>query len=141
LIKCLEAPLVPKDWFKILNNNVFFWLDARRLDRLLGARAYRDTHHCVLTIDTARLVNKYSRVITLSPMNSGSTIYRPLPRGKRTFTSIADFPFKERRASRLLENTVVELLVKYSVPDVADFVLRVDERKGAKVQKVLFNQK
>lgn len=141
LLKCLEHPVKPRDWYRILNQNVFFWLDEARLNRLLGARAYRSKHHCVLTIDSHALITVHSKDILLSPMNSGSTIYRPLPRGAKTFSPIADFPFEERRASRAVENTVVELLVKYSVPDVSNFVLKVEERKGATVLRTVWQRK
>lgn len=140
LLKCLEKPYVPKDWYRLLNGNVFFWLDERRVNGLLGARAYRDKKHCVLTLDTRRLVAHYTKTITLSPMNSGSTIYDPLPRGAKTFLPISEFPFEDRRATRALQNTVVELLVKYAVPNVDEFVLRVEERKGATVLKRLLDR-
>ena len=140
LLKCLEKPYTPKQWYRLLNRNVFFWLDSRRLDGLLAARAYRDKNHCVLTIDSQRLVQAYSPKITLSPMNSGSTIYRPLPRGAKTFLPIADFPFEERRKTRAIQNTVVELLIQYAVPNIDEFVVKVEERKGATVLKTLVNR-
>ena len=141
LLKCLEHPYKPCYWYRILNSNVFFWLDSRRLDGLLGARAYRNKHHYVLTLDSKALITANAKSILLSPMNSGSTIYRPLPRGAKTFQPIGDFPFDERRATRAIQNTVVELLVKYAVPNVRDFVLKVDERKGPNVVKTVWQRK
>lgn len=140
LLKCLQKPYTPMDWFRLLNGHVFFWLDSRRLDGLLGARAYRDTQHCVLTLDSQRLVTDYKRDITLSPMNSGSTIYDPLPRGPKTFLPIADFPFEKRRATRPIQNAVVELLVKYAVPNVDNYVLKVEERQGARVIRTILDR-
>lgn len=133
LRQCLQKPYKPRDWYRILNANVFFWLDARRLDGLLGARAYRNKRHCVLTLDTRALVTAHTDAILLSPMNSGSTIYRPLPRGATTFQAIADYPFEERRTTRAIQNAVVELLVKYAVPNIAAYVLKVEERKGTDI--------
>ena len=63
-----------------------------------------------------------------------------LRRGGKTFLPIADFPFERRRKTRLIENTVVELLVKYSVPDVEDFVIRVEETKGTEHLETIFDR-
>jgi hypothetical protein len=64
-----------------LNSRTFFWLSRYRIWSLLGARAYRDVSQTVLTVDTRSLVAAHRPRIWLSPMNSGSTIYNPLPRG------------------------------------------------------------
>jgi len=141
LLKCLTKPVTPREWYRTLNGNVFFWLHPNRLNDLLDARAYRDKHHCVLTLDCRELVGQYVKDISLSPMNSGSTIYRPLPRGRGTFLPIADFPFDERRATRPIQNSVVELLVKYAVPNVEEFVLKVEERKGASTIQTIFQRR
>jgi hypothetical protein len=141
LLKCLEHPYKPRDWYRTLNANVFFWLDKRRLDDLLGAKAYRDRHHCVLSLDCKALVTLHTDAILLSPMNSGATLYDPLPRGATTFLPIIDFPFSERRRTRAIQNTVVELLVKYSVPNVSDYVFKVEERKGPDVIRTIWRRK
>lgn len=128
LEKCLEDGLQPSDWYRTLNSKSFFWLSRKRVWNLLDARAYRGRKQTVLTLDTAKLVDAYRDRILLSPMNSGSTIYAPLPRGKSTFRRIEDFPFEERRkAGRGLYANVVELLVESGVPDVSEYVLAVHE--------------
>ena len=76
-------------------------------------------------MDTAKLVAAYREKILLSPINSGSTLFKAQPRGNDTFKPIAQFPFDERAKTRHQSNNVVELLVDYSVPDVADYVLAV----------------
>jgi len=53
-----------------------------------------------------------------------------LRRGEKTFLPITQFPFEQRRKTRSIENTAIELLVNYSVPDVEDFVIKIEERKG-----------
>jgi hypothetical protein len=136
--KCLQDGLTPENWYALLNAKSFFWLSADRIWRLLGARAYRDTAQTVLTIDTAGVVSAYMKKILLSPINSGSTIMRPMPRGKSTFLSIADFPFEDRAKSRTLPNNVVELVINHSVPDLADYVLAVHEVKNDKVVKEIW---
>ncbi|AJP73431.1 DUF7002 family protein [Sphingomonas hengshuiensis] len=125
LAKCLQDGLTPQQWYELLNSRTFFWLSKSRIWRLLGAKAYRGVTQTVLTLDTASLVAKHKERIWLSPINSGSTLFKPQPRGLATFKRIADFPFAERAKSRALENNVVELVVDHSVPDVADFVLAV----------------
>jgi hypothetical protein len=127
LQKCLMDNLSPKDWFEILNAKSFFWLSRNRIWRLLQARAYRDAVQTVLTIDSAKLIAEYQGKIWLSPINSGSTLFNPQPRGKETFRRIEDFPFEDRSQTRSLENNVVELVVDYAVPNVANFVLAVHE--------------
>lgn len=128
LTKCLQDGLQPADWYRTLNSKSFFWLSRKRVWNLLGAKAYRGRKQTVLTLDTAKLVEAYQDRILLSPMNTGSTIYRPLPRGKSTFQPIDDFPFEDRRKSgRSPYGNVVELVVKDGVPDVAKYVLAVHE--------------
>lgn len=123
LKKCLMDGMSPEQWFKILNARVFFWLSRDRLRGLLGARAYRERPHTVLTVDTASLVNAHRGHIELSPINSGSTIYKPQPRGHDTFRSVKDYPFDERRKTRSVEKALVELVVGGSVPDIADHLV------------------
>jgi integrase len=94
-------------------------------------RAYRNKSHCILTIDTAKLLEKHANRTMLCHINSGSTIYTPQPRGRDTFKTIGDYPFETWRKKRGAQDAVVELVIDYSVPDISDFVLRVDERRGA----------
>src|SRR4051794_20339202 len=37
-----------EEWLRLLNGKVFFWLQRQRIDRLLGARAYRSGSHLVI---------------------------------------------------------------------------------------------
>ena len=53
LEKCLHGGITPEEWFRLLNERVFFWLSRERLRRLLNARAYRGRPQIVLTVDTA----------------------------------------------------------------------------------------
>ena len=133
LAKCLLDGLKPEDWYRILNSHSFFWLSRERVNRLLNARAYRNLRQTVLTLDTRTLVAAHRDRIRLSPINSGATLFAPMPRGPGTFKSIADFPFAERAKTRPVANNVVELLVEHSVPDVRDHVLAVHELQGAQI--------
>ena len=133
LRKCLQDGLEPRDWYAILNSHTFFWLSRNRIWSLLGARAYRDVSQTVLTVDTRSLVTAHRGRILLSPMNSGSTIYNPLPRGRGTFQRIEEFPFRERGKTRQPASNVIELLVEESVPDIADHVLAVHKCRNNKI--------
>jgi hypothetical protein len=137
LRKCLRDNLQPRDWYGLLNSKVFFWVSKKRLLRLLAAKAYRNKRHDILELDSERLVQEFTGNIWLCPINSGSTIMNPRPRGKDTFARIKDYPYSEWRMRRSKVETVVELSVDHSVPNVRGFVTRVVEMKGDKVTKTL----
>jgi hypothetical protein len=60
--------MTPEEWCIALNSRVFFWAEEERLARMLGAKAYRDRPHDVLTVDTASLVSAHED-------NAGSVQY------------------------------------------------------------------
>jgi hypothetical protein len=137
LERCLPDGMVPAAWYRLLNSKVFFWLSQTRLEKLLGAAPYRALEHDVLELDTARFIEAYRPLITLSPINSGSTIRRPVSRGIETFQSISNYPYAEWRRKRSRGDRVVELAVPVGVPDVARFVTRVTRRRGTETLSVL----
>jgi hypothetical protein len=139
LVGCLDR-MTPTAWYQLLNGKVFFWLRRDRLSRLLQARAYRDSRHCVLTLDTAAILNRHIDKITLSPINSGSTIFKPQPRGQNTFLPIADYPFDRWSQKRGVSQAIVELAVEYSVPDIGEMVVKVEQVHGKHVTAVLFQK-
>jgi hypothetical protein len=140
LRKCL-VDMTPEEWYRCLNRRVFFWVSEERVERLLGARAYRNLAHCVIMADTGAVVRGYKRKITLGPINSGSTIFNPQPRGSKTFLPISEYPFEDwvkRRGTP--SNAVVELAVDYAVPDMREHAIRVDLVKGGRVLKRLYEK-
>jgi hypothetical protein len=139
LRKCL-IDMVPREWYELLNRNVFFWPTRERLMQLLSARAYRDRTHDVLTIDTGKLIARYQGALRLSPINSGSTLYKPQPRGRRTFSSMNDYPFEERRKLRGKNNAIAEMCVDYSVPDIQDLVVCVIKMRGPDETELIFGR-
>jgi hypothetical protein len=139
LLSCL-TDMTPRQWYEALNRRVFFWLTRERLLTLLNARAYRGKTHCVLTIDTAELVARHYDRISLSPINSGSTIYTPQPRGGNTFLAPSAYPFKSRYKLRGAKNAIAELAVDYAVFDIAELVIRVDHMSGGRVLKKLYER-
>jgi hypothetical protein len=130
LIRCLQDGIKPAEWYRLLNARVFFWLTEDRLHRLLCAAPYQHSEHDVLELDAATLVAAHRAAITLSPMNSGCTKPMPHPRGRQTFTSVADYPYAHWRPRRKRGERVVELAVTDGVPDVRKYVRRVLVMKG-----------
>jgi len=75
---------------------------------------------------------------TLSPINSGSTVYNPQPRGRKTFSGLAEYPFDEwRKKRRSAVNAVAEFVVDYHVPDIGEMVIPVERRKKSRVSEVI----
>jgi hypothetical protein len=140
LCKCLKG-LTTAQWYQTLNRKVFFWVKHKRLLGLLSARAYRHRRHCVLTVDTARMVERHLSRITLSPINSGCTKPNPQPRSRRTFLPIHSYDFDEWAKKRQRSNTVVELAVEYSVLDIADLVIRVDHMQGEQLLETIWEER
>lgn len=141
LVRCLEGNLSPSDWYRTLNAKVFFWVSHERLSVLREARAYRDKRQTVLTVDTARLLERHAARILLSPMNSGATKPYPWPRGPDTFLPLERYPFSAWDAKRKRKNPVVELTVTHSVPDIRELVLKVEEIGGDRPPTLLFAAK
>lgn len=61
----------PREWYELLNKKVFFWASESRL--LTFLTAYGRENHCVLTVDTPRIIERQEANIVLSHMNSGCT--------------------------------------------------------------------
>ena len=139
LKRCLLDDLEPKDWYRILNDRVFFWLTEDRLSRLLNARPYAQLSHDVLFVETRSLIRDYREFIRLSPMNSGNTKPYPWPRGRDTFPSISQCPFREWQTKRRTE-PVVELAVMRGIPNVEKFVLCVKEMRGDETLRVIWRR-
>lgn len=135
LLKCLVGT-TPREWYELLNRRVFLWTTEDRVNTLLGARAYRNHEHDVLIVDTRGLIERHGERITLSPINSGSTVYNPQPRGLNLFRPLAEFPFEARR--KYGKRAIAELSIDYAVADLRDFVLRVERRAGTLTGRVLF---
>jgi hypothetical protein len=140
LTKCLNDPLTPQDWYRILNTKVFFWLSRERLERLLNARAYRDRRQTVIEIDSAHFLARYGSKAMLCPINSGSTIMNPQPRGLTTFMPVNEYPYDFWRKKRRQSDAVVELAIEGGIADVQRYVVRVTEEGAGKRPVVLFEK-
>jgi len=133
-LKKVLVDMSPTEWYELLNRKTFFWLTRERLERLLKARAYRRKPQTIITVDTSRLVNRYSEKITLSPINSGATFGGGL-RGITTFKKISEYDFDTARRKKG-KDAIVELAVDYSVDDIAEMVLNVEHWHEGKVIQV-----
>ncbi len=130
LMTALQDGITPEDWYRTINAKVFFWATETRLLGLLNARDYRTLEHDVLTIDAAPFIRTYADQIWLCHMNSGNTWPMPHLRGANTFRRISDYP--AGRSGKPLK-PVAELVVDYSVPDIARYVIEVNRMKGREV--------
>jgi hypothetical protein len=120
LRRCL-TDLSPGEWYWLLNSKVFFWPTEGRLRSLLGARSYRDRPHTVIRVDTRLLIERCEADITLSPINSGSTMRAAVARGSGTFQSIADYPL-----AVLKRRGVAEVAVNHGVRQIQSVALAAE---------------
>jgi hypothetical protein len=143
LARCLKG-CSAEEWYRTLNERLFFWLDRQRLYTFMSASEYIGKEHTVLQLDSASLVSKHDGRIMLAHMNTGNTRPYPHPRSPATFRSMNDYPYADRK--RLPDySAVVELTVMGGVPDAKDFVTRVEHASIAgseyKPAEVLFTRK
>lgn len=117
LRRCLTGGLKPADWYTLLNARTFLWADPLRLAKMLATPLYRRNAYVVLAVDTLGFAEAYAGRLELSRINSGATFaMKPAPRGRETFTALADLPTRELRR-------VAEATVRGSIPDLARFVV------------------
>lgn len=121
----LPKHVTPEEWYRLINGKVFFWVSKERLGRLL--RSYGELEHDVLTIDTASLLSSQGSNVWLCHMNSGNTWPIPHRRDIDIFKRLPDYPVNTRGNPT---KEVVELVVDYAVPDIANHVLEVNRIKG-----------
>ena len=123
LKKVLEDS-TPQQWYELLNGKSFFWPTKERLMRLLNAKLYRNRSHDVIIVDTKSLLERHIDNVTLSPINSGFSLFGKGKRSLKTFKSVEEYPPITNC------NDVVELAVEYCVKDVAYLVVSVEQRRG-----------
>jgi hypothetical protein len=141
LTACMNNGVSPQDYLAALNGRVFFWLQLSRLTGLLNARLYRHSRHTVLHVDTARLLEAYGSRVQLAPYNTGSMHVPNAPkRGPDVFTDLGDYPYDEWLAKRGgSTEPVVELTIPYAVPDIANFVTKVETWESGKPIALLYS--
>jgi len=122
---CLDDGLTPAEWLRSLNARVFFWPTERRLSSLLAARVNRARAREVLVFDSHRLLAPCWSAVSLSPINSGSTIRRPARRGRTTFTRACDIGYRDWQRLRGRIDSVAEITVDRAVPHASEALLEV----------------
>ncbi|MGC4096443.1 MAG: hypothetical protein QM706_04945 [Nitrospira sp.] len=130
LERCL-VDLTPPEWYRLINNQVFFWLDPERLNRQKAACEPRP--QVVIVLDTATLVAAYGEHVALTPFNTGNARRNPARRSAATFVPIAEWVksgwLTEAHALgsplRNRSHRPVELTVLDAVPDLMRFVVDV----------------
>lgn len=126
---CLVG-LTVTEWLETLNGRVFFWLQEGRLGRMLGAPPYRERPHTVLIADTASLIDTHRERVRLSRINTGATLFNAPARGPETFEEIEAYDHPNRRSASAGCGDIAELSVLDGVPDITDFIVRVERRQA-----------
>ncbi len=120
LLKCLTGA-TPSEWYYLLNGFTFFWVSEERLSRLLGGRAYRRLSHCVLEVESSKVLGEHAAETYLTPMNTGNCLPVPHPRSPAKFVPLADCPFAEWAKKRGEADAVVECAIRYGVPNFGNY--------------------
>ena len=110
--------MTPAEWYALLNERVFFWVNETRLAGLLSA--YRHRENLVLVLDTAAVLARHAAQTTLSPINSGYSRRWAVRRGRDTFQSLADWQPVARVGGKAVRRTVVECAVRGGVRNVGE---------------------
>jgi hypothetical protein len=122
--------LTPEDWYRTMNAKVFFWASWESLYRSLRTFQHRNTDHDVLVVSTASLVLAHGDGITLSHIESGSTVPIIRARDSSLFQPISRYPVFQTGRPR---KRVLEAAVDHGVPDIAQHVVDVIRMRGGTV--------
>lgn len=130
LTSCLVG-LTAAQWYTMLNERVFFWLDPARVNR--QHRACRSRPQVVLTIDTTHLIATNCEQMSVSPINTGNARRRPARRGAATFvpyTKWLDTGWASEAAAlgtslRRRSHPPVELTITSEIPDIQRYIIDV----------------
>ena len=113
--------MTPAEWYALLNERVFFWVNETRLKGLLAA--YRHRENLVLVLDTAKVMARHAAQVTLSPINSGYSRRWAVRRGRETFRSLADYRIVERVDGRAVRRPVAECAVSGGVTNAMEVLI------------------
>jgi hypothetical protein len=127
LAKVLTDGLIPAQWLRMLNDRTFFFASDRALKALIGARLNRNVAKDVLVIETLSFARSYCDRMEIVPINSGNTMRKAATRGLSTFAPIKTTDYDIWRRQRRLSSpdTIKEVAVRGSIPDLRSFVIEV----------------
>lgn len=137
LANCLDDGLVPSQWYKKLNQRVFFWTNEKNLHTLLGAKAFRGRERLVLVFRTMELAKAYHQQMELSPINSGATLFEPARRGCKTFSPLGVYDFKtwSMLHGKKSPASIKEVTITDEIRDIHDLIDRAYTIKDGKTWK------
>jgi hypothetical protein len=129
LVRCLVG-VSPAEWYRAINERVFFWVDPARLNRQRAACKHRP--QVVMVVSVERLLARHADRVALSPINSGNARRQPAVRGLATFVPYAQWArsgWASEAAAlgtrpRPRTHPAAELTVLGAVPDVMEMVAR-----------------
>ena len=130
LDRCLAGGLRAADWYRLLNSRVFFWIDRDRLDR--QRRACGSTPQRVLVVDAERMLHVHGQAAAVTPINTGNAMRAAAARNLSTFVPyprwVRDAWASEHTggSSRPASHRPVELTVADAVPDILDYIIRME---------------
>ena len=122
LERALEDGLTPGDWYALLNDFVFFWLDESRMER--QRHACGDRPQVLLTFDAATLLEKFGTDAFVSPINSGNARRKPAPRGLSTLMPYGTW-LANGWPSGTRHRPPAELLFRCPIPVQAPFLIEM----------------
>ena len=130
LERCL-VNMSPPEWYKLLNSQIFFWVDVDRLNRV--RKVMIDTVQVVAVVDTAALMAKYGASAAVTPFNIGNAKRKASQRSTSTlvpYTVWQSSGWQTETAGvggrpRVRSHKPAELVVDTAIPDFMEFVLEV----------------
>jgi len=138
--RALQDGISPEEWYRTVNQHVFFWVDRGRVERLLGARAYRHSRHALLVARTRDILDRYHATTVLSPINTGATKPMPHPRGTDCFVPLPAYPFAHWYQKRKGRDAVVEFAVRGTVENVMEAVEDVSIVGAGEANRVIYRR-
>jgi Family of unknown function (DUF7002) len=130
LVRCLDAGVSPRVWYRLVNSKVFFWLDIDRLNRHRAACAERP--QIVIAVNLGELLTRHGRRAFLTPFNVGNARRRPAARGRRTFVPLEawlatrwESEAERGCPTRARNHPPAEIAIEGSVPDLMDLIVEV----------------
>ena len=133
LSKALPDTMKPEDWYRILNEMVFFFPSKQRLKIML--KAYNNCRNTVLVVPAKSLLEAHRQNVYWSPINSGYSLQRPACRDRNTFIRLGREPKLKHGKN---PKKIIEITIKHQVLDIAKHVKCVVEVGKGKPPKTIY---
>lgn len=117
LSKALPATMKPEDWYRIVNEMVFFFPCKQKLKVMINT--YKECRNTILVVRSKSLIEAHKRKVYWSPINSGYSKKCPAKRNRSTFILLGQEPkLKHGEKSK----KIVEITIKHHVLDIKKHV-------------------